>query len=469
MTGPEALGLLLTEVDLGGTLVDVRTRGPRITEVAPGLRPAGELVIAGRGGALLPGLHDHHLHLHALAAARHSLDVGPDRVSGLPDLARALQTAPQGDGWLRAVGYHESVAGELDRHVLDRLLPDRPLRVQHRSGALWMLNSKALDLVAGTLDPGSPDIERDAQERPNGRLWRYDRRLREHLAGVDDSHRVALREVRDQLLGSGITGVTDATPDLDEAGVRELALVAPLHVQTLGVGDTLDLPANVSRGPRKLLLRDHDLPDYDTLRALIDQVGADGRRRAVAVHCVSRESLILTVAVLADLGACPGDRIEHGAIIPPELDDDLRRLGLTVVTQPDFLRSRGDTYLAEVDVDDLPHLYRWASLCRVGIRVAGSSDAPFGDPDPWQVIRSARDRTTRSGAAIGAGERIDSALALDTLLTPLENPGGAPRRVAPGAPASLCLLSVSYREQLAAPCSEAVRMTVIDGRPAWSR
>lgn len=461
-------GLLLTDVDLGGRLVDVRIRGARIVEVEAGLRPAGEPVVAGQGGAVLPGLHDHHVHLHALAAARHSLDVGPEHVTDPAGLADALRSAPGDDGWLRAVGYHESVAGELDRHVLDRMLPSRPLRVQHRSGALWMLNSRALDMMTDVLDLSSPDVERDQTGRPNGRLWRCDHLLRTHASGLDEVHRDALRAVREQLLGFGVTGVTDATPDLDDTSTRELRVVAPLRVQVLGAGDAVDLPTNLRSGPRKILLRDHELPDYETLRALIDRKGVDGRRRPVAVHCVSRESLILTVTVLADLGSQPGDRIEHGSVIPPELDDEVRRLALTVVTQPDFLRSRGDQYLNDVDVDDLPHLYRWASLSRSGVRVAASSDAPHGDPDPWQVIRSARDRTTRSGAVVGSAERVDAAQALDTLLTPLEHPGGTPRRVVPGAPADLCLLSVPLREQLADPRREAVAATIVDGRPAWS-
>ena len=47
-------------------------------------------------------------------------------------------------GWLRGVAYHESVAGPLDRDRLDAWVADRPLRVQHRSGALWMLNSAGI-------------------------------------------------------------------------------------------------------------------------------------------------------------------------------------------------------------------------------------------------------------------------------------------------------------------------------------
>src|SRR6185436_18011267 len=109
--------------------------------------PAGaDVVIDAAGGALLPGLHDHHVHLLAMAAARASIDVGPPAVTSPTGFDDALRTAA-GDGWVRAVGYHESIAGPLDRRRLDALLPHRPARVQHRSGQLWVLNGAALDLV----------------------------------------------------------------------------------------------------------------------------------------------------------------------------------------------------------------------------------------------------------------------------------------------------------------------------------
>ena len=56
--------------------LDVRVGPDTILAVEPGLRPEpGEHVIDGQGGALVPGLHDHHLHLRAAVAARESVDV----------------------------------------------------------------------------------------------------------------------------------------------------------------------------------------------------------------------------------------------------------------------------------------------------------------------------------------------------------------------------------------------------------
>jgi predicted amidohydrolase YtcJ len=121
-------------------------------------------------------------------------------------------------GWLRAVGYHESVAGALDRHALDRLVPRRPVRVQHRTGALWVVNSLAATrLGLDECDLGG--VERDEAGRPTGRLWRMDRWLTGRVPGVTADLGAVSRKA-----GSlGITGFTDATPGSTE---RDLAFLA---------------------------------------------------------------------------------------------------------------------------------------------------------------------------------------------------------------------------------------------------
>src|SRR5258708_8901700 len=166
-------------------LLDVRIVAGSVAECAPGLLPAGgEEEIDAAGCALLPGLHDHHVHLRALAAAQASVRVGPERVRSAAELTARLREADAAaapDAWLRCVGYHESVAGPLDRWALDRLAanPARPVRVQHRTGALWVVNSAALAVLG--LDAGDQagdlaGVERDAHGRATGRLWRPDRR-----------------------------------------------------------------------------------------------------------------------------------------------------------------------------------------------------------------------------------------------------------------------------------------------------
>ncbi|RLV50276.1 amidohydrolase [Nocardioides mangrovicus] len=363
--------MLLTHVELDGALIDARVLDAAVVE-AGRLQPrAGEEVLDGRGGALIRGLHDHHLHLYALAADRGSVDCS----SGLAALTGAR---PGSDGWVRGVRARESV----DRAVLDALVPDRPVRVQHRGGSLWMLNSAALARVR--LD-GSDDVERDEDGAPSGRLWRYDARLRAALPTTPPD----LGPVLAELTSYGITSVTDATPGLDAGVVSHLA---GLDLPVAALGD----PAGAA--PWKLLLRDHDLVSFDDLLETVRR----RRPRPVAVHCVTRESLLLTLAVLDEVGRVPGDRIEHGAVVP----DPAALRGLVVVTQPAFVTTRGEDYRRDVEPDDLPHLYRYRSLLDAGVPVLPSSDAPYGPVDPWVVMRAARDRV------LGRPERVDAATVL---------------------------------------------------------
>ncbi|WP_300606353.1 amidohydrolase family protein [Trebonia sp.] len=429
------MSAVFRDADLDGRRTDVLVAGDAVIGVGDGL--AADEIIDCNGCALLPGLHDHHIHVLALAARQHSLDVSEG------DLARALKAAP-GTGWIRATGYHEPGENRLDRHLLDALVPDRPVRVQHRSGALWVLNSRALELVP--LD-SSPDVERDEAGEPTGRLWRYDSRLR---AALPDSV-VDMAAVGSALASYGITGITDATPDLDSAGLALLDLL-PQHVTTLSAAGT---------GPRKLALRDHDLPALDELTKLVEDVHAAGR--PVAVHCVTRVSLLLTLAALESAGAVAGDRIEHASVVPDGSADRIARLGLRVVTQPSFLTVRGDDYIRDVAADDLPCLYPYASLLAAGVPVCASSDAPYGPVDPWQAILSARDRMTSSGTTIGGSERVPARTALDGYLSAADEPGGRPRRIEPGAPADLVLLIRPLDDALRRPSAELVRSTWIGG------
>src|SRR5690606_33869381 len=109
--------------------VDVVVSGGTIARIGRDVSPAGEAAILdGGGGALTPGLHDHHIHVYATAAARRSVAVGPDVARSADELAGVLRAAAASlppEAWLRAVGYHESPAGELDRDRLDALLPGR--------------------------------------------------------------------------------------------------------------------------------------------------------------------------------------------------------------------------------------------------------------------------------------------------------------------------------------------------------
>ncbi len=430
--------LIRSAVVHGGTggLADLRLVGDRITEIGPGLR--GEELLDAGGATALPGLVDHHLHLHALAAAEVSVDV---RGLTVKAVAEALAAAPaDAHGWVRVVG----LAADLDGGTLDALYPHRPVRAQHRSGAQWTVNALGARLLA--LDSADhPGIERDPAGVPTGRLRRADDWLRTRLPATGPPD---LAAVGRKLAGYGITAVTDATPDLDVFDATAL----PQGVTLLGVGLNSAPPPGTAAGPYKIVLADSGLPDLDDLTARITAAHDTGR--GVAVHCVTREALALLLAAFDVTGTRPGDRIEHAALVPAEVIPALAARALRVVTQPGFLADRGDDYRRDVPAEDLPDLYRCASLRAGGVPVALSSDAPHGPLDPWVVIDAAVTRRTPDGTPLNPAEGLDADAALAAYLAPPDDPGGPPRRLDAGGPADLTLRTADGR----------ILATVIAGR-----
>ncbi|OBG20515.1 amidohydrolase [Mycolicibacterium celeriflavum] len=425
---------------LDGTVVDIRVE-EQIAAVDQTLGPLpGEQIYDADRRTVIPGLHDHHVHLRSAAAALMSVRVGPAEVRDRADLARVLATAAIGaDGWIRAVGYHEAAAGPLDRAVLDELSPTVPVRVQHRSGVLWTLNTIGLAHVG-------------MAEHPDGRLRSADRSWSDTLQRNESG----LDEVSSRLSRFGVTGVTDATPDLDVADIVKL-MEAHRHGELRQRVHCL--------APGKRILHDTDL-DLDELIGWITERRADDA--PVAVHCVTAAQLVLTLAALDAVGAHPNDRIEHAAVVPDATIASLTESGVTVVTQPNFVAERGDQYLEDVPPAEHHELWRVNSLLRAGIPVALSTDMPFGDDDPWAAMRAAVRRVTAGGAVLNAGERVAARTALAMFLGHAHRPT-EPRAVAAGQPGDLVVLAAPPPEVLGELNADLVDATVVEGEVVFDR
>ena len=420
---------------------DLRIEDGRVADIGTLQPNPGERVLDAQGGALLPGLHDHHIHLLSYAASLDSVRCGPPEIGTASELIEALhRQPPNAAGWIRGFGYHDSVAGEIDRHWLDRHGPEVPIRIQHRSGRLWILNGAALDQLPVHVDP-------------RGRLYDQDVQLRDWLPPANPP----VREASERLASYGVTHLTDMTPGNDNASASLIAALQRRgdlmqHVQLAGT------PELETGGPTKIHLHESALPTFEHLCSIVRTSHA--AERNVAVHCVTETELVFTLAAIREASPRAGDRIEHASITPPALLEQIRELGLTVVTQPNFIAERGDAYLASIPECEHPWLYRGRGFLSHGIPLAGGTDAPFGHPDPWRAMSAAVSRETANGYVLGPEEALTPEDALALFLDPDSDVEGA---------ADLCLLDARWavaREDLAA---HRVRTTIRSGELIYDR
>ena len=428
--------MIIRNCKIDDQLVDVLLAEGLIARIGNDIR--GDKDFDAKGGALIPGLHDHHIHLNATAAAMNSVRCGPPEVTSKTDIIEALNR--DDEGLLRGVGYHHSVAGEIDRDWLDKNGPDRPIRIQHRSGRLWILNSLAM-------------AELGLSEPKDGRWLDSDVKLRTKSQFPD------LTPLINRLLSYGITGVTEVTPSNGIAEYENyLKAAKPLRLSIMGRTELFSKQSKYL----KLHYHDHNLPALDDLTREIKQAHMAGRN--IAAHCVTRAELMLTLAAIEMAGPIYGDRIEHAAIADDAAIEWMQKLELIVVTQPNFITEREAAYLKDVRQEDHKNLWRLKAFSDAGLKLAAGSDAPFGSPNPWAAMAAAVKRPKGF-----EGEAITPEEALAIYTKPASDAGAPARKVEVGALADICLLDRSWADTRDSFSDVRVQATWIAGELVYNR
>lgn len=419
--------------------------GPR-REVLEEMAPGGRLVEVG-DSAIVPGIHDFHLHLVGMAAAPRTLRLQdtPTFEALVAALRAAAEAQPAGE-WIRGHGWSEAVirAGSLER--LEEAVGERPALIySHDSHSAWASAAAraAAGLVAATPDPVGGRLERSGDGTPTGVLREAATDLVEAVGGRDRGPRLdaELDEVLRQLAGLGITGATDAGDTTADNGSGEYAALgdrASLLLAARSLVDrrlrlTVNLPAAAiasaeerqlrtgaafpgtatirigwakayadgALGSRTAALFDPytcgDRPDTGILRlapAELDAILAAGRSAGIglAVHAIG-DRAVSSVLDAIERGpsrqpGTPADRLEHAQLVRPDERSRFAELGVTASLQP--VHCASDRVSAEACwADRLADAYPWRSLVDAGALLAFGSDAPIETPNPWHGLFAA--------------------------------------------------------------------------------
>lgn len=517
----EAIGIADGRVVIAGRRADVLAAAS-----------AGARTVDAGDAAVIPGLHDFHVHLVGLARSRSgvTLDDAVDAHEVAARLAARL-AGLRDDAWLTGRGWSETqLAAGLE--PLRTAVGERAVYLSSHDGHSAWASPAALRMagVSATMpDPEGGRIEQDADGQPTGVLRETAidlvDRLVPRLRGAELEPQ--LDAVIAELAGFGVTGASEAGDYTDENGTGPDAALGDSFSTLTGLGRTLDarlrlsigipvdaLAAAAERGMRTgtplegrrtlrkgwakeyvdgalgsgtaALLEPATCGDGDAgmLRvgdAELDALFAASRRSriALAIHAIGdRAAAVVLDAVErapARPAGMPPDRIEHAQLMRSADRDRLARLGVTASVQP--IHAAADRDLVERCWEGRQaDAYAWRGLASAGALLAAGSDAPVESIDPWLGLYAAVHRRLPDD---GRGDwrpeqslRLVEALAAYTT-GPARALGVADEgHLRPGARADLAVLDAGVDVLMAADERLArVRsmLTLVDGRVVHER
>jgi predicted amidohydrolase YtcJ len=479
------VAVLLRRVRLGlrGPLADVRLADGTVAEIGSGVPADGAQVIDGRGGTLLPGLVDAHVHAAQWASSRRRVrlddaDSAQDAVDRVVSAARAEPGEVVTGG-----GFRDGLwPDQPHKDLLERALPGRPVALFSNDLHTVWLSPAALALIGwdhptGMLVEG--DCYRATSALPTAPTEQLDRWV---LAAAEAAAARGVTAIMDFEYADTITDWTRRLA-VDSPAVRVRCVIAR-HVldDAIARGHRTGDPVPGSDGllavgPYKLFVDGslntrtaycHDpYPGYashgrlelppDELVPLMARAHRHGIQPAV--HAIGDHATAIALDAFAEVG-CPG-RIEHAQLVHP---DDIARfadLGVTVGVQPAHApddRDVADRYWAGRTGRAFPY----AELLAAGARLEIGSDAPVSPLDPWDGIASAVARTDDERPAWHPEQAIPLADALRAA-------SGGRAGVRVGDPADLVVLAVDPSDLAPHELRDIpVVATLMAGRPTYA-
>jgi predicted amidohydrolase YtcJ len=434
--------------------------GDRI--VAMDVEPPGEHIhVDLRGGCLLPGFTDSHVHFPTWATIRRELHVAGTLDAILAAVAGASADVRPGrwlrgfgwtaDGWVPSLAALDAVTGDVPTALL-----------AHDWHSLW-LNSAALAHAGGDLERPGGEVDLEAGVLREEAAWSFrDRFTLPTHAELVEATRAALPVAA----ARGVTAIHCKDGLIGSREVyRDLAAELPFRVwQSLPAARLDEGPDYVKAymdgtlGSRTARLLDGtgvEITSREQFTEIVRAATAAGV--PVAVHAIGDRANRDALDAFAAVPDAIRPRIEHAQCLHPDDIPRFAQLGVTASIQPSMAVT--DAPVADrLWAERLEGAYAYRSLHASGARLALGSDAPVEEMDPLLGLRDAVLREWR------AHEALDLQAALEALtVTPAWLEGAEDRRgqLKPGMLADLVILDRDPFDDLQ---NAAVVDTYLNGR-----
>ena len=416
--------LVLRNVHRHGQLVDVQVRGGVVTAITdPGALPGQG--IDGRGGHLLPGLVDSHVHMQQWASNRRRIPLGEAKSA-----AEAVELVRgSAEDWVFGANFVDGLWPDAPhKDLLERALPGRKV-------ALF-----SSDLHTLWLSPAA--LKEVGVDHPNGVLVEAECMAVTSKLPAGDPDAWVL-EAADAAAARGVTGIRDyELTDTVEDWLRRLAIRTPsirvecvlaMHLLEQAIargyrtGDVvpgsdglltigpLKLFSDGSLNTRTALCHDPYDGDGHGLEVVSQEELVTLMRRATghgivpAVHAIGDRANQIALDAFETVG-CSG-RIEHAQLVSEQDLPRFAQLGVIASVQP--AHAPDDRDIADRHWPGrTARAFPYRSLLEAGATLEIGSDAPVAPLDPWDGIASAVTRTDDDRPAWHPEQRIPLDVAL---------------------------------------------------------
>jgi hypothetical protein len=482
------------------------------------------------GKTLMPGIIDSHVHMQWVGKSLQQINCRNPPLKSINEISEAVKQRvreSEPGEWIIGRGWDQVKLVEQrypTRWDLDAVSPEKPVFLFRTCEHLGVANTKALEAAGITRDSPNPQggkINKDSYGEPTGLLEELPAlSLITSILPVEAEAKLAeaVETACKEFNKVGITSVL-------EPGLTPLEMRAYQHAHQnnrltmrvnmmfmgnyqqittdaflkkldsiqwiTGYGDDffryygLKLLIDGGFGGKTAYVREpyeNDPNNYgllivqpDDLQKIVDAVNRLGM--GVSIHCCGGAAMDVALEAYSrtdKIGSIKGRRFQivHAYLPSKENIEVIKRLGVTVVSQPGFIYYLGDSYLKNVGLERISKTKPHRTWFDEGITVAGSSDGPVTPFNPWVGIWAAVARRTELGdKVVGPYQRItrEEALRMYTIngayMTLEEDRKGS---IEPGKLADVIILD---RDILTCPEDEIkdtkVLTTYLDGRVVY--
>ena len=396
-----------------------------------------------RGGLMVPGLGDTHVHFVWWVTQQRNVDVSDvgSLDEALDRIAAHARTLPA-DRWILGGRFDKQrLGGWPTARDLDRATAGHPAALRSRDGHARWLNSRGLELAGvrrGTAAPPGGAIEVDVSGEPTGIVKENANALVDRVIPQPDAterYEAAVAGQR-EAWKRGITAICDldafaGTVPLDafermrdrgELGLRvhmgipfaQLDAAIALGLRS-GFGDEwlrigpVKIFTDGALGSQTAALEepyeggeDRGILTIEPVRLNEAVARAAGAGLSVAIHAIGDRAVRVALDAIAPTRATASalrQRVEHIQLVREEDLGRFGRLGVIASMQPIHATSDRDLADRHWGPRRTPRAYPWRTLLAGGAVLAFGSDAPVEPIDPLLGIHAAVTRMRPADAA----------------------------------------------------------------------